>query len=286
MQRSSTGDKVQAVCVCFMIFLVLCQIGICFGGLSSALGGLDFRTFYAAGHMVRSGEAFQIYDLVSEKRVQDAVVASRPEGLPFFNPAYAALPFVLLSMFSYKVAYFVFFALNLTMAVLAAGVMRPYLAGLTDKWQGLPIFLFLCFFPVGIALREGQLSLIVLLLYCACFAATQTSRPFVAGLLLALSIIKFQIALPMALLFLVWRRWRFVAGFACGSVALAGLSLWITGLSSLSDFWHSIGSSIVSSSVLPGTLRICLSRCPRWRECRISMASSTPLRMGHIGARF
>jgi Glycosyltransferase family 87 len=237
-----------------MIFLVLCQIGICFGGLSSALGGLDFRTFYAAGHMVRSGEAVQIYDLVSEKRVQDAVVAPRPEGLPFFNPAYAALPFVLLSLFSYKVAYFVFFALNLTMAVLAAAVMRPYLAGLTDKWQGLPIFLFLCFFPVGIALREGQLSLIVLLLYCACFAATQTSRPFVAGLLLALSLIKFQIALPMALLFLVWRRWRFVAGFACGSVALAGLSLWITGLGSLSDFWHSIGSSIASSSVLPGTL--------------------------------
>jgi hypothetical protein len=231
-----------------MVCMVLCQIGICFSGLNSALGGLDFRTFYSAGHMVRSGEAVQIYDIVSEKRVQDALVAPRQEALPFFNPAYAALPFVLLSLFGYKAAYFIFFSLNFMMAVFAAAVMRPYLAGIADVWQGLPTFLFLCFVPVGIALREGQLSLIMLLLCCTCFAASQTSRPFVAGLLLALALIKFQIALPMAVLFLAWRRWRFVAGFASGGVALAGISLWITGINGSGGFWHSIVSSSVSSS--------------------------------------
>src|SRR5713226_5539658 len=118
--RYSMKDRLLAICACIMILMVVCQIGICLSGLNSALGGLDFRTFYSAGHMVRSGEAVQIYDIVSEKRVQDALVAPRPEGLPFFNPAYVALPFVLLSLFNYKVAYFVFFALNLTIAALAA----------------------------------------------------------------------------------------------------------------------------------------------------------------------
>ena len=79
LRRYSTRDKLEAVCVCFMVCMVLCQIGICLSGLNSALGGLDFRTFYSAGHMVRSGEAVQIYDIVSEKRVQDALVACRRE---------------------------------------------------------------------------------------------------------------------------------------------------------------------------------------------------------------
>jgi len=247
--RYSVGDTLLAACACVMILMVLCQIGVCFSGLNSALGRLDFSTFYTAGQMVRSGEAARIYDVVSEKQVQDALVAPRPEALPFLNPAYAALPFVLLSLLSYEVAYFVFLGLNLTMIALSAAVVRPHLPFIAGIWGGLPAFIFLCFFPVGIALREGQMSLILLLLYCLCFAASQTSRPFAAGVLLALALIKFQIALPIALLFLVWRRWRFVTGFACGAVALAAISLWISGMSSLGDFWHSIFSSSASSRI-------------------------------------
>jgi len=241
-------DRLLAICACIMILMVVCQIGVCLSGLSSALGGLDFRTFYSAGHMVRSGQADQIYDIASEKRVQDALVAPRPEALPFFNPAYAVVPFILLSLLSYKVAYFVFFALNVTMTVLAAAAVQPYLSSIAGIWEGLPTFLFLCFFPVGFALREGQMSLILLLLYCACFAASQASRPFVAGVLLGLALIKFQIALPIALLLLAWRCWRFVGGFACGAVALGATSLWITGMRGLSDFGHSIVSYTVSST--------------------------------------
>src|SRR5260370_7472294 len=106
--RYSMKDRLLAICACIMILMVVCQIGVCLSGLSSALGGLDFRTFYSAGHMVRSGQADQIYDILSEKRVQDALVAPRPEALPFFNPPSAVFPSLFLSLLINKFPHFLF----------------------------------------------------------------------------------------------------------------------------------------------------------------------------------
>src|SRR5437879_4803674 len=160
--------------------------------------------------------------------------------IPFFYPAYAALPFVPLSELSYRVAYFVFLALNLMLACLAAVILRPCLPSIAALWKPLPILLFLCSFPVGLAFRQGQVTIILLLLYCACFAAIQRGQDFRAGILLALALVKFQIALPVAVLFLVWRRWRFMAGFASAAVAVAVLSVCLTGLSGLDVYRQSL----------------------------------------------
>jgi hypothetical protein len=104
----------------------------------------------------------------------------------------------------------------------------------------LPILLFLCSFPLGLAFRQGQVTVILLLVYCACFAAIQRGQDFRAGMLLALALVKFQIALPVALLFLVWRRWRFMAGFASAAVAVAVLSGCLTGFRGLEAYWQSL----------------------------------------------
>ena len=242
-KRYDRREKLKAALAFAVLLMALCQIGICAAGLSATLRQLDFRTFYSAGYMVRSGEASQLYVVDSEKRVQGAVVSPHGAALPFLNPAYAALPFVPLSYLSYRVAYFVFLPLNVMLAWLAAVVLRPYLPALAALWKPLPIVIFLCFIPVGIALREGQMSLIVLLLYCVCFAALQSGRVFSAGLMLALALIKFQIALPVAVLFLVWRCWRFLAGFTSGAVAAALLSLWVAGDGGLESYGHSLLSS-------------------------------------------
>src|SRR5439155_2249471 len=41
----------------------------------------------------------------------------------------------------------------------------------------------------------------------------------------------FQLAIPIAGLFFIWRRWRFCAGFVLSGAVLALISLWITGIS-------------------------------------------------------
>jgi hypothetical protein len=201
-------------------------------------GAIDFRTFYTTGHMLRTGTP--IYDYEAEKSAQSTLVSPNLYALPFMFPPYAALLFVPLALGSYLTGYVLFFALNLCFCGLALAVMRPYTASLDGLWRPLTPLLFLSFMPLGITLMFGQVSILLLLLYCACFAALQSGKPFLAGILLSVALIKFQIALPVALLFLIWRQWRFLAGFLSGAFVLALISIRITGVKVLESYGHSL----------------------------------------------
>jgi hypothetical protein len=78
--------------------------------------------------------------------------------------------------------------------------------------------------------------------------------PFLAGLLVSVALLKFQIAVPVVLLFLVWRQWRFVTGFAFGTAALALVSLATLGITSIGSFWHLLVSTPRTLSAARGEL--------------------------------
>ena len=224
----------------YLVSLLVFQIVSCSLIIHFALAGqVDFRTFYTAGHLIRSG---QVYDYPAELAAQNALVSPNRYALPFLYPPYAALLFAPFSLVSYKVAYFIFFLLNLYFCLAAATILRPYTLLIRARWRWAMPLLFLSFMPLGIALIYGQVSLFLLLLYCACFAAIQSEKPYLAGIFLSLALIKFQIALPIVLFFLLWRQWRFIAGFASGAVALALVSLRVTGLKSSFAYLHSVVS--------------------------------------------
>ncbi|MEI9980980.1 MAG: glycosyltransferase family 87 protein [Edaphobacter sp.] len=219
--------------------LLLLQIVTCARLLPFARAGqTDFRTFYTAGHMLRTGADLYNYD--AELSQQSALVSPNRYALPFLSPPYTALLFVPLSLSKYWPAYLLFAALNLALCALAAKVMHPHLLSLNARWPPLAPLLFLSFMPLAVALTMGQLSIILLLLYCSCYAALKNSNPFLAGILLALALIKFQIAAPIALLFLLWRQWRFLAGFLTGAATLTLISILITGPRAFATYLHSL----------------------------------------------
>jgi hypothetical protein len=208
--------------------LLLLQIVTCARLFSFARAGqTDFRTFYTAGHMLRTGG--DLYDYDEEVSQQSSLVSPNRYALPFMSPPYSALFFVPFSLGSYWSGYLLFAALNLCLCALAIKIMRPHLSSLDARWPPLTALLFLSFMPLAVALTLGQVSIILLLLYCASFTAIQSAKPFVAGIFLSLALIKFQVALPVALLFLLWRQWRFLAGFLTGASALTLISVVITG---------------------------------------------------------
>jgi hypothetical protein len=224
------------LCALFVLQLITCAHLL----PAARAGHTDFRTFYTTGHMLRSGDP--IYDYAAETSAQSALVSPNAYALPFLSPPFAALLFVPLSLVGYHAAYFIFFALNLGLCALTLYLMRPFSSALNARWRPATTLLFLSFFPLGIALVFGQLSLLLLLLYCACFVALENGRPALAGALLAVALIKFQVALPVALLFLIWRQWRFVAGFISAALALALISLRITGAKVMETYLHSLFS--------------------------------------------
>jgi hypothetical protein len=220
----------------FTLLFVL-QVTGCFLAVPYALRGhADFRSFYAAGYAVRTGHGRELYDYELQKRLQNELVSPSDVALLFYHPAYESLLFVPFSFLRYRVAYFVFGALNILLLALAVQLVRGRLSHLAEFWKPLPIAIFLCFFPIGIALTQGQDSILLLLLYSASFIALSRGNDLQAGIFLGLALVKFQIALPVAFLFFLWRRWRFVAGFAAAGAIVLAVSVSIIGFAGAAAF--------------------------------------------------
>jgi Glycosyltransferase family 87 len=95
----------------------------------------------------------------------------------------------------------------------------------------LPLLAMFAFFPVIMALLQGQDSILLLFLYGLAFSALAAGRTFIAGLCLGLALFKFQLVLPFVLVLLVRRQWRAVAGFATTAFALLLVSAVVVGWS-------------------------------------------------------
>ena len=191
---------------------------------SALRGHADFRQLYAAGYMVRTGHASELYDARAQQQFQNALVGNDERALPFIRPAYQALLFVPFSLLPYRSAYLAFLAVNLLLLAMAFWLIASTMRNLARIWRGLPVFVFLVFYPIALALMQGQDSILLLVLLAAALVALDRGREMMAGMLVALGLFKMQIVIPIALLFLLWRRWRFFAGFAlCGRFGFPGV---------------------------------------------------------------
>jgi hypothetical protein len=238
--RSAPPNRYWHFAAGAVIFLLILQCAALFPSIPGSLAGnADFRNLYAAGYIVRSGQADRLYDYQLQQQIQGAVT-TRPGLLPFVYPAYTALLFAPLSLLGYRGAYALFFAINLLLLWIAARLVRSSLPHLAALWTPLPITLFFCFLPATVALMHGQTSILLLTLYCAAFASLRRAKPLQAGIFLGLGIMKIQFTLPLALLFIAWRRWRVASGITCGVVAAILASLWVTGPGTFLQYWRSL----------------------------------------------
>lgn len=217
-------------------------------------GRVDFRHLYTAGYMVRVGHAADVYDYALYEKFQNEVVGRAEGALPFNHLAYEALFYAPFSLLKYRHAYFAFLAANLIILASLIRMLRPLFLPLAQVWAHLPVAIVVCFLPVAIALIEGQDSLILLALFAAAITASYAQEELKAGILLGLTLFKFQYAVPVILLFLVWKRWRFLAGFVISGSAAVGLSVWLTGASGFVAYIKSIIAMSAKYSSANGAL--------------------------------
>jgi len=209
-------------------------------------GHFDFRQLYTSGYMVRAGHARELYDYDAQKTFQDALVSREQIALPFNHLAYEALLYAPFSVLPFRTGYFAFLGMNLGLLALSFRLLRPRMDELAEVWRWLPAAMCLSFLPVAVALMQGQDSILLLTLLVAAMAELQQGREWTAGVLIGLGLFKFQIAIPIALLFLAWRRWRFSAGFALSAAVVGSVSLWLVGFSQVEVYVRSLFSMSVA----------------------------------------
>lgn len=239
-------------------FLLVIQIAVVVLNVTHALSRqTDFLSSYAAGQLIRSGNGRALYVLSSTQISLGEPGNSVVTPVPFDRPAYQALLYVPLSLFSYRNAYWIFMAANLALIALCIRMLRPYLPKLEQLWYCLPAAVFLCFLPLGLALIAGHNSILLLALLLASAVSFYQDHDFRAGVFLSLALFRPEFSVPIAILFLVWRRWRMVGGFTAGSAVCLTISAAVTGLAGFESYLRNAfrwNAGLVSSAVsLDGT---------------------------------
>lgn len=208
----------------------------------------DFSVTYVGAWMVHQGQGASLYDLSEQKKVRDSLF-QHPNPLIYEHPPFEALLFAPLAGLPYRTAYLIWGMVNAMIWLTLPLLLRPY-APFPSETLGYFALWFL-FAPLGVALFQGQPSLLLVLLYAATFISLKGGRDLRAGMFLGLGLFKFQFVLPFALIFLLRRKRRFLGGFACSAAVLGALSLIAAGWRGILSYVRlllSIGSKPANQS--------------------------------------
>jgi hypothetical protein len=231
------AKHLERVVISLAGLLLIIQIALVALNITPALNGkTDFLVSYTAGQTIRSGNGRALYVASGNQISPDKLTNTQVTAVPFDHLAYEALLYVPLSLFSYQNAYWIFMAVNLALIVLGIRMLQPYLPKLEQLWYWLPSAAFLCWVPLGLALVAGHDSILLLALLLASAVSFYQEHDFRAGVFLGLTLFRPEFSILIALLFLVWRRWRTVSGFLATSAVCLAISAIVTGLAGFESY--------------------------------------------------
>lgn len=232
--KSTTPKYVKGFAIAVLLFSAFMQVVLWVGNIADP--GNDFRTFYTAGYMARTGDVRNLYDAELQFRLQNQLAGKLPLALPYIHPPYEAYLYAPFSLLNYRNAYFAFLAFNLVLLGVSYWWLRPRMSNMAAVFPWLPLAIFVAFPPITMALLQGQDSVLLLAILVGAALLLDRNRPSASGALLALGLFRFQIVLPIGLLFLLWRRWRFIAGFTGSAAVLFLVSFGMVGWSGVKAY--------------------------------------------------
>jgi len=188
----------------------------------------DFIAFLTAGRLAQSGAWANLYNLETQKALQEALPQYRI-FLPYYHPPFEALLFWPLAYLSDFQAYLAWFAGNLAMAAAALYVLIRAAGPPALRHAGTLALGALSFFPLAVALAQGQDSILLLLLLTLAHYNLQRGCDGRAGILYALALFKPHIIAPFILALIAGRRGRTLLYFAVTALGLLLLSLALVG---------------------------------------------------------
>ncbi|MEZ5364419.1 MAG: glycosyltransferase family 87 protein [Bryobacterales bacterium] len=151
---------------------------------------------------------------------------------PYLKPAYYRLVWVPLAKLEFWTAYRVWVALQVV-AFLSAMTLLGKRYGLDSA---LVLLLPMCPYLL-LSFTWGQDTGLLLLILALSLELSLRGRESWGGATLALGLFKWNTILLLPLLFLVQKRWRTLRGFAAVALVEVVLSVWITGIGGVRDYF-------------------------------------------------
>ena len=205
---------------------------------------MDFVSYWAGARLALDGNAAGAYDLALHRSVELGAIPLHG-ALPFAYPPCFLLLLAPFGLLSYPVA-----AADWVLLGFAA-----YCAALR-RWAPFMPWLALSFPPLLVNVVTGQAGFLLVALLVAGMILLPR-RPFVAGLVLGLLVVKPQLGLVLPLALLAGREWRAIAGAAASSVGLLALGLLVFGWAPYAAWLGNAGlATAIASEGLAGWHRM------------------------------
>jgi hypothetical protein len=217
----------------FIGFLLIFNIAVFWVATGPIMAGYgDFSCFYASALLVREGRGKELYDYSAQSEIEQRLFSHaeiRPRPMVFNHLAYETLIWIPLTYLPYRAAVVVWASINILLLAILSSRLWKYLPGLRHVIP-FPFFLHgLLFYPVVIALIQGQDSIILLAVYTAVFISLKKDAKYAPGCLFAVALFKPHLVLPFILIYLLSGQWKRVFAFVGSAIAPVFVSLFITG---------------------------------------------------------
>jgi Glycosyltransferase family 87 len=175
-----------------------------------------------------------IYSLDLQHQMFTQLRPSAPfnDGERFVSPPPSAWVLVPLTVLGVAGAVYVWLAASLAALVASWWIAAPGSGRTRNLW----LIAVLAWYPVQYSLSLAQPDAIVLLAAVACWMLADRGRPYLAGVVLGVSVLKPQLTLVLPLVLLAAGRWRITAAWAVTVGALAAVSALVVGGQGISDY--------------------------------------------------
>lgn len=195
----------------------------------------DFPAFYTAGHIIRDGNAHRLYDFSLQAQVQQAFLLSHGWTfagglLPYNYPPFFAPIFVPLSYLPLAWAFQVWSLVNIVLVLASTGLLLHVQKKRSRRDLATAGLVVLAFFPVFRGLYNGQTNFLILFVVTLSYLALKSKRDYLAGVTLALGLVKPQLVVVIAAMLLYHRRWRAVSAFGITGAVLLFISWMMVGV--------------------------------------------------------
>jgi hypothetical protein len=202
--------------------------------------GADFMVFFTAGRISQIDGSAHVYELLLQQAVQQAEVGFQlaPGQVLIFNHVPYLIPILNVLVSGNYVASFYRWAVLLLVLyvagmVLLAGIFRR--AGWRQAETWLMAAGMITFFPLYVSLLNGQDTAFTFLGLCLYLAGFLTGKDWLAGVGLALTSIRPQVTVLLAVPF-IFRRQKVFGWFCLAGGVLGGLSLAAVGVEGMRGF--------------------------------------------------
>lgn len=217
------------------------------GGLSSAIFTFDARAFLTAADMMNSGQGGVLYDPQAQFSTQQfrfPELEHFESLLVFAYPPFVAVALSPLASLGSETAYMVLLLVELIALLLCTILVRELLRRNGHLIQLIGVLGLWSFFPLSIAVVQGQFSVFLLGALLSCWVFLERGRGVLGGVCLSLLAMKpFLILLPLVALISMGQV-RALFGVLIGGVALLFVGLMVDGVSGWIS-WFELGTELI-----------------------------------------